>query len=192
MSLVAEFKEMEFNLTNYESFVKRALENNERFEGEEIILVSEKCSAIFKQEVNLPKKLNDPGRCTFPYNEGNEHFQRSLCDLGSWISLMLTCVTISCVIFKDLQPTSISIHLVDKSVVKLKGIIEDVLGQVDKFINPVGFIVMDMERDQNIPLIFGRPFLAAGHVFIVIKERTMTFYMNEEEVMFDVESVPHY
>jgi len=43
-----------------------------------------------------------------------------------------------------------------------RGIIEDVLIQVDKFIYPVDFIVLDtqpVEACNSIPIILGRPFL---------------------------------
>ena len=41
-----------------------------------------------------------------------------------------------------------------------KRIIEDVHIKVDKFIFPVGFMVLDMEEDVKVPIILGRPFLA--------------------------------
>ncbi|XP_022863171.1 uncharacterized protein LOC111383320 [Olea europaea var. sylvestris] len=56
--------------------------------------------------------------------------------------------------------TTISLQLADRSIKRSKGIIEDVLVKVDKFIFPADFIVLDMEEDSNIPLILGRPFLA--------------------------------
>lgn len=42
------------------------------------------------------------------------------------------------------------------------GVIEDVLVKVDKFIIPVDFVVLNMEEDDEIPLIF-------GHAFLVIR-----------------------
>ena len=43
-----------------------------------------------------------------------------------------------------------------------KGIIEDVLVKVDKFIFPVDFVVLDMEEDQEASILLGRPFRATG------------------------------
>ena len=43
---------------------------------------------------------------------------------------------------------------------------EDVLVKVDKFIFPTYFIVLDMEEDKKIPIILGRPFLAASGALI--------------------------
>lgn len=52
-----------FNLTNYEDFVKHAMELNEQLRRE-----SEEYSAILKQEVVVPEKMKDLGSCTFPCN----------------------------------------------------------------------------------------------------------------------------
>lgn len=72
MSKELKFKEIEFNLTNYETFVKEPLENKERLKGAEVILASEECSVIIKQEkTELSKKIKDPRSYTFPCNVGN-------------------------------------------------------------------------------------------------------------------------
>ncbi|KAL5578661.1 hypothetical protein UlMin_011103 [Ulmus minor] len=60
----------------------------------------------------------------------------------------------------------ISLQLADRSIKHPRGIIEDVLVKVDKFIFPADFIVLDMEEDREIPLILGRPFLATGRTLI--------------------------
>ena len=48
------------------------------------------------------------------------------------------------------------------SVVKLEGIIEDVLVKVGKFIFLVDFVVINMEEDKHVPLLLGRPLLSTG------------------------------
>ena len=48
------------------------------------------------------------------------------------------------------------------SIVKLEGIIEDVLVKVGKFIFLVDFVVINMEEDKHVPLLLGRPLLATG------------------------------
>lgn len=114
--------------------------------------------------------------------------KKAMCDHGSRISFMPISVAIACGIHGDLKPTRISIQLANKSVVKPKSIIKNVLVRVGKFIIPVDFIVVDIEKDRDIPLIFGRLFLAMGDVMIGVMERTVTFCVNGEEVMFDARS----
>lgn len=110
----------------------------------------------------MTKKLKNSGSCTFSCNVGSLHFDRGMCDLWSEISLMFMSLAVTCGIHGDLKPTRISIQLTDKSIVKPNSVIEDVLIRVDKFIIPVDFMVLDMEVDKTIPLIFGRPFIATG------------------------------
>ena len=55
----------------------------------------------------------------------------------------------------EMKETTISLQLVDRSIKYPRGIIEDVLVKVDKFIFPADFVVLDMEEDQEVPLILG-------------------------------------
>ncbi|XP_073041944.1 uncharacterized protein [Primulina eburnea] len=90
---------------------------------------------------------------------------------------------IHCTIVK---PTTISLQLADRSIKYPRGVIEDVLVKVDKFIFPIDFIVLDMEEDREIPLILGRPFLATGRALIDVQKGELVLRMNDEKVTFNV------
>nr|XP_016439657.1 PREDICTED: uncharacterized protein LOC107765509 [Nicotiana tabacum] len=82
--------------------------------------------------------LEDPGAFTIPCTIGIADFARALCDLGVSINLMPYSV------FKTLgvgQPraTSIILQMVDRTMKRPLGIIDDVLVRVDKFILPADF-----------------------------------------------------
>ena len=49
----------------------------------------------------------------------------------------------------ELTPTTLSLQIADRSLTFPKGIIEDVLVKVDKFIFVVDFVVLDMEEDKR-------------------------------------------
>ena len=66
----------------------------------------------------------------------------------------------------ELIPTTITLQMADRSMVKPEGVLEDVLVTVGKFVFPVDFIVLDMGADSQIPLLLGRPFLATGSALI--------------------------
>ena len=70
----------------------------------------------------------------------------------------------------ELKPTSIILFFTNRSIKIPRGLIEDVLVQVDKFYYPVDFIVLDTEpiaREPNhVPIILGRPFLAIANALI--------------------------
>ena len=86
----------------------------------------------------------------------------------------------------EVKPTSISLQLADRSVKYPRGVIEDVLIKVDKFIFPVDFVVLDMEEDREVPLILGRPFLATGRTLIDVQQGKLILWVQDEQVTFDV------
>lgn len=66
------------------------------------------------------------------------------------------------------------------------GIVEDVLVKVGKFILPADFIILDMEEDERIPIIMGRPFLATGRALIDVQKGELKLRVDKEEVVFTV------
>ena len=65
--------------------------------------------------------------------------------------------------------TTMTLQLVDKFIKHPRGIIENVLVKVGKFIFPVDFIVLDME-DKEIPIILSRPFLATRRALFEVQK----------------------
>ena len=70
--------------------------------------------------------------------------EKALLDLGASVNLLPYSV------YKqlglgELKPTSIILSLADRSVKISRGIIEDVLVQVDNFYYPVDFVVLDTD-----------------------------------------------
>ncbi|XP_068649564.1 uncharacterized protein [Aristolochia californica] len=82
----------------------------------------------------------------------------------------------------EMKQTTISSQLEDRSIKYPRGIIEDVLVKVDKFIFLADFVVLDMEEDEEVPLILGRPFLATGRALIDVQKGELTLRVNKEEV----------
>ena len=111
----------------------------------ETVNLTEACSAILQRK--LPQKLKDPGSFTIPCTIRNSIFERALRDLGASINLMPLSI------FKRLglgeaRPTTVTLQLADRSLKHLRGVVEDILVKVDKFIISVDFIVLDMEEDK--------------------------------------------
>jgi len=67
-----------------------------------------------------------------------------------------------------------------------RGIIEDVLVKVGKFIFTTDFIILNIEEDNEIPILLGQPFLATGGALIDVKKGELRLRVNEEEVIFNV------
>ncbi|KAL8491564.1 hypothetical protein ACS0TY_023238 [Phlomoides rotata] len=70
-----------------------------------------------------------------------------------------------------------------------EGIIEDVLIKVDKFIFPVDFVVLEMKKDESVPLILGRPFLATGGAVIDVKKGELVLNVEDDHVLFNIYKV---
>ncbi|XP_073277653.1 uncharacterized protein [Primulina huaijiensis] len=87
---------------------------------------------------------------------------------------------------EEVKPITISLQLADRSIKYPRGVIEDVLVKVDKFIFSVDFVVLDMEEDREIPLILGRPFLATGRALIDVQKGELDLRLNDEKVTFNV------
>ncbi|XP_070007838.1 uncharacterized protein [Nicotiana sylvestris] len=106
-----------------------------------------------------------------------------LCDLGASINLMPYSV------FKTLgigQPraTSMRLQMADRTMKWPLGIVDDVLVQVDKFIFPADFVILDCEVDYEVPIILGRPFLETGKALVDVEVWELTFRVGDEKVIF--------
>ncbi|KAJ9535799.1 hypothetical protein OSB04_un001046 [Centaurea solstitialis] len=170
-------------MPNYTKFLKDILNKKKRLTEYETVALTEGCSALLTKKI--PPKMKDPGSFTIPYSIGGKTIRRALCDLGAGINLMPLSVFTTLGI-GEARPTTISIQLADKSIVWPKGKIEDVLVQVDKFIFPADFIILDCEVDQEVPIILGRPFLATGRTLIDVQKGELTMRVHDQRVTFNV------
>ncbi|XP_021743097.1 uncharacterized protein LOC110709193 [Chenopodium quinoa] len=84
----------------------------------------------------------------------------------------------------EMKPTRISIQLADRSVRLPMGILEDVPVQVGRVFVPCDFVVMEMEEDNKVPLILGRPFLNTAGVVIDMKQGKLTLNVGDEKISF--------
>ncbi|GKC11330.1 putative laccase [Tanacetum coccineum] len=74
-----------------------------------------------------------------------------------------------------------------KSIQYPRGIIENVLIKVDKFILPIDFVILDMPEDSRVPIILGRSFLATARAMIDMFNKKVTLRVGDDEVIFDVD-----
>nr|XP_016449761.1 PREDICTED: uncharacterized protein LOC107774665 [Nicotiana tabacum] len=85
-----------------------------------------------------------------------------------------------------LRPTTVLLHLANRSYVYHEGEIEDVLLQIGKFIFPIDFIILDYEADELVPIILGRPLLATRDAIIKIREGKIILRVENKEAVFNV------
>ena len=111
----------------------------------------------------------------------------------TWEPILTSCLSI----FRrqglgEARPTTVTLQLVDRSLKNPRGVIEDVLVKVDKFIFPTDLIVLDMEEDKEIPIILGRPFLAIGRAMIDVQKGELKQRVQDDEVRFRVFNAARY
>ncbi|CAN6701410.1 unnamed protein product [Malus baccata var. baccata] len=170
----------------YAKFLKELCTNKRRFNDQETVALSE--------ERKLPPKLKDAGSFTIPCVIGGKEFGRALCDLGASINLMPYSVYES-LNLGDLKETKVVIQLADRSNRYPKGLLEDVLVQVNELIFPADFFVLEMEHDPMptaLPLILGRPFLRTTWTKIDVYDGTLTMEIEGESVKFRIFNAMRY
>ena len=159
------------------------MSNKKKLEAYGTVTLSKNCSAIIQWK--LQEKLKDLSSFTIPCVMGEHMFSKALCDLGVSINLMPYSVAKK-MNPGEITPTTLSLHMANRSMVSPKGIIEDVLIKVGKFIVPIDFVVLDMEKNEKVPLILRRPFLATSRALIDVKSRELTFRVRDDKVQLSI------
>ncbi|GJX39373.1 reverse transcriptase domain-containing protein [Tanacetum coccineum] len=112
---------------------------------------------------SIPRKEKDPGRASV-----------SVMPLSTYFNLGLG----------ELAHTKLTVELLDMTVKYPKGIAENVLVGIDKFVFPIDFIILDMSEDIKVPLILGRPFLSTARAKIDVYKRKINLRVGEERIVF--------
>ncbi|GJW34326.1 ribonuclease H-like domain-containing protein [Tanacetum coccineum] len=118
---------------------------------------------------SLPLKEKDPGSFTLPCYINHICFEKALVDLGASVSVMPLSNYLNLGLVK-LDHTKLTVELAGRTVKHPKGIVENVLVGIGKFVFPVDFIILDMSEDINVPLILERPFLSTAHAKVVVMD----------------------
>ncbi|KAL4292017.1 hypothetical protein GQ457_14G014490 [Hibiscus cannabinus] len=147
-------------MPNYAKFLKDMVTRKKRVEEFETAAATETCLALMHNKV--PAKKTDPGSFTINCLIGHNYPTKALCDPGASINLTPKSVFQKLGI-KEAKPTTVMLQLADHSYVQPEGKIEDILVQVDKFIFPADFLILDCEADEYAPIILGRPFLSTNY-----------------------------
>ncbi|GJV16747.1 reverse transcriptase domain-containing protein, partial [Tanacetum coccineum] len=134
----------------------------------------------------LTNKARLEEACKITMNESQLHIDNVLADLGASISLMPYTM------YKKLglgepKATRMSLELADRLIQYSRGIIENVLIKVDKFVLPIDFVILDMPEDSRVPMILERPFLATARAMIDVFNKKITLRVWDDEVIFDVD-----
>ncbi|KAK9902373.1 hypothetical protein M0R45_001612 [Rubus argutus] len=175
------------NVPAYAQFLKNLHLHKRRFADNERFQLNEEVSAIIQHR--LPQWKHEFGSFIIGYRIGDETFDGALMDLNTNVNIM-PLATYRRLAIGPLKTTSVSLQLVDGATRLPVGIVKDVLIRVNKFILPVDFVVLDMNedlhKDQECPIIFGKPFMATAGVKINVQKGTVCLKVLGEKVKLQV------
>jgi hypothetical protein len=120
-------------------------------------------------------KKDDPGVPTIECTINQKIFRNTFCDIGSGANIM-SKVTYEYLFGNEpLYPTYIQLQMADRSLRWPKAIAKDVLVKIQDYYVPTDFLVLDMSRNEDTPIILGRPFLNTTNVVIYIGSGQILF-----------------
>lgn len=102
------------------------------------------------------------------------YFANALVDLGEAINILTieTCEVLGII---ALEPTTTLLELSNRSVVKPKGTLQDVMLSVDSWEYLADFLIINPRNQlDGYPLILGRPLLATADAYIGCRTGSMT------------------
>ncbi|XP_075084853.1 uncharacterized protein LOC142168092 [Nicotiana tabacum] len=171
-------------MPGYAKMIKDLMSRKFNFQDLSTVTLTQTCSVVVTRPT--AQKVYDPGSFTIPCTIGSYVFAKALCDLGASINLMLLAIYTKLGIGRA-RPTSMLLQLVDRTVKKPTGILDDVLVQVGKFVFPADFVILDCQVDEEIPIILERPFLATGRALINCEIGELKMRLNNKEIIFNVQ-----
>ena len=81
------------------------------------------------------------------------------------------------------------LKLADRSTIRIVGFVEDIPIKIEWIYIPADFVVVDIPKDSDVPIILGRPFLATAGAIVDVKNGRIVFQVRDEMVGFELENV---
>ncbi|XP_058202963.1 uncharacterized protein LOC131317424 [Rhododendron vialii] len=156
-------------IPTYAKFLKDLCTQKRRLNVQKKVFLTEQVSSII--QTNVAPKYKDPGCPTISITIGDKKIEKALLDLGASVNLLPYSVYEQFGL-GEMRPTPVTLQLADRSIRVPRGMVEDVLVQVDNFIYPVDFVVLDTcpvptsQASTSTPVILGHPFLATDDAVI--------------------------
>ncbi|KAM1216968.1 hypothetical protein ACFX2J_013196 [Malus domestica] len=173
-------------IPKYAKCLKKLCTTKKRVREKEVVHVSENVSAILQHK--LPPKCKDPGSFTIPCVIGNTRFKSAMLDLGASINVMPYSIYAS-MNLGALKNDGVIIQLADRSNAYPKGVLEDVLVQVDHLIFPADFYVLEMDESDHapsLPILLGRPFMKTAQTKIDVAKGLVIMAFGGDMISFKI------
>ncbi|XP_052621053.1 uncharacterized protein LOC128126918 [Lactuca sativa] len=173
-------------IPSYTKFLKDLCTKKRKFKANEKIQVNVNVSTVIQKK--LPPKCKDPGMFAIPCTIGDLHVESAMLDVGASINVMPYSVFQSLNV-GPLEETGVIIQLADKSSVSPRGVLEDVLVQVNQLVFPADFYVIDLVEktpSKSSMILLGRPFMHTAHTIIDVHKGKITMEFDGETIHFNI------
>jgi len=152
-------------MPSYAKFLKEIMFNKWKLQERAMVSLTKECIVILENK--LPPKLEDLGSSSIPCVVGDVPVSGALCDLGASVSLIPYSICKRLQV-RELKPTTILFQPVSHSFKHPIGMLEDVYCKSGNF-HTLRLLIMEMEEDAPIPIIFGWPILPTAGAKIDVK-----------------------
>ncbi|CAN6579312.1 unnamed protein product [Malus baccata var. baccata] len=176
----------------YAKFLNELCTTRKRASNKDVVKVSENVSAVLQRKLTL--KCKDPSNFTIPCVIGNTRFESAMLDLGASINVMPYSIYAS-MNLGELKNDGVIIQLPDRSNAYPKGVLEDVLVQVNHLVFPADFYVLEMEDSNHSPqltILLGQPFMKTARTKIDVFKETLTMEFDGEVIDFNISDAMRY
>ena len=114
------------------------------------------CQESHDYFVDLPfvTKKEDPGRPTITCSIGPHVFHNAFCDLGASINVM-SKVIYDKILGGPLSTINFRLQMADQTSRHLEGLAKHILVRIQDTYIPTDFVVLDMGRNEEVPLFLG-------------------------------------
>nr|GEX29459.1 DNA-directed DNA polymerase [Tanacetum cinerariifolium] len=171
-------------MPKFASTLKALIGNKEKLSEMARNPMNEHCSAVILNK--LPRKLGDPEKFLIPCEFPGMDECLALADLGASINLMPLSIW-EALLLSELNPTCMTLELVDRSVSKPIDIAKDVSFKVGMFDFPADFVVVEFEPDLRVSLILRRCFLKTSRALIDVHKGELTLRIRNEAITYNLD-----
>ncbi|GKB21219.1 serine--tRNA ligase-like protein [Tanacetum coccineum] len=171
-------------MDEYAKHIRYLVTNKPKIAEGEDVKLNDRCLVVLQNQ--LPPKEKNLGSFIIPCSIGSLTIRNALADLGSSISMMPFSM-FKRLGLRKLKQVSMIVEMADGTRSIPKGIVENLLVKIGKFIFPVDFVILDMVEGFRMPIILAGPLLVTTHAEINDFKKLISLEVKNERLVFKIE-----